>query len=232
MPPARSVRAREVPTLESSYLSHRKMNARDLTGPAIGFLHIVSHAGRALWSRTARLVLGTPRHNRVPLKKREPSGNLIRNSLCIKLFRINHEICSCLVAGPPLSEQPLQLNKGILLGQQRPQGALLPHSGKDGLRAGCEVDHGSRRAKHLYDPRNGNPAATGGQHHSAAGVAHLFREPLLERSKVGFPTVGKDAADRSALPPLDLLVEVDEWPRETRGEPPSDGGFAGAWKPD
>ena len=44
--------------------------------------------------------------------------------------------------------------------------------------------------------------------------------------------VGKDAADRPPFPPLDLLVEVDEWSREPRGEPPTDGALARAWKAD
>jgi hypothetical protein len=100
------------------------------------------------------------------------------------------------------------------------------------LWAGCEVDHSSRRAKHVDNPRNGNPAATRSQHHSPAGVTHLFREPALERAEIGLATVGKDAADRLPFTPLDLLIEVDEWSRETRGKPPSDGSLAGARKPD
>lgn len=44
--------------------------------------------------------------------------------------------------------------------------------------------------------------------------------------------LGKDAADRSPFLPFDLLVEVDEWSREPRREPPSDGSLARAWKAD
>src|SRR5687767_6563817 len=50
-PPARIDSAHGGPTRESSFLSHRKMNVRDRTGPAMDFFHIVSHAGTAGTSR-------------------------------------------------------------------------------------------------------------------------------------------------------------------------------------
>jgi hypothetical protein len=72
-----------------------------------------------------------------------------------------------------------------------------------------------------------DPPAAGRENHSAQ-PGELAREPQLELAEVGFPTLGEDPGDGSALAPFDLRIQVEERTSEPPGHAPSDGGLPAA----
>ena len=125
-----------------------------------------------------------------------------------------------------LDGEPLQHRLAVLALEQR-AGAVARQPCQLRGHLGMQVDHEPARAQQAPVAGIQHRAAAGGD--DAAGPRQQFGEQgAFARAEAGFALAVEDRRHAGARMRLDLAVRVRERQAEPLGQPPADGGLAGA----